>query len=58
MLLSETEDHAGASANWRARYQTLRSRRPHACGKVLCAEPGRSRKRPGVVSGPIPENAS
>jgi len=38
--------------------QALRSRRPCARGEVLCTEPGRSRKCPKCVVGPISGGAS
>lgn len=58
MLLSETEDHAGANVNRRVCYQASRSRRPYARGEVFCAEPGRSRERPIDDIGTISEGAN
>ena len=37
--------------------RALRSRRPHACGDVFCAEPGRPHPRP-VRTGPVHEGNS
>ena len=58
MLLSGAEDHADTDVNRRACDQTLRSRRPCARREVLCAEPGRSHKRPARLAGTVPEGAS
>lgn len=51
MLLSETEGKMVCRDKSQVAESVSRGRRPHARGKVPCAEPGRSHTRPGWQSG-------